>query len=91
MSQGNVEIVRRIFDSWAEGDLRGGADDLDPHVVFVVRRPFPEAAVLVGRERIREYMRGFLRQWVGYTIEAKDLRAIGDTILASAVQRGAGL
>jgi hypothetical protein len=35
-------------------------------------------------------MRDFLRQWVGYVIEAKELKPIGDTVLASTVWRAAG-
>jgi ketosteroid isomerase-like protein len=41
MPQENVEIVRRIYEAWATGDFRVGADDLDQHVVFVVSPDFP--------------------------------------------------
>jgi ketosteroid isomerase-like protein len=90
MSQENVEVVRRIFDSWAKGDFRGGVDDLDPHVLFIVRPPLADPAVRVGPEGIGNYMREFLRQWVGYVIEANELKAIGDTVLASTVWRATG-
>ena len=90
MSEENVEIVRRIFDGWAKGDFRGPTDELDPHVVFVVRPPLAEPTVRLGPEGISNYMRDFLRQFVGYVIEAKELQPIGDTVLASAVWRAAG-
>ena len=90
MSQENVEIVRRIFDSWAKGHFRGGVDNLDPQVLFIVRPPLAEPAVRVGPEGIGNYMRDFLRQWMGYVIEAKKLKAIGDTVLASTVWRATG-
>jgi ketosteroid isomerase-like protein len=48
MSEENVEVVPRIFESWAEGDFRGGADELDPDVMFVVRKPFPEPGTVIG-------------------------------------------
>jgi ketosteroid isomerase-like protein len=49
-----------------------------------------EPAARVGPEGIGNYMREFLRQWVGHVIEAKELKAIGDTVLASTVWRAAG-
>jgi ketosteroid isomerase-like protein len=82
MSQENVELVRKIFRSWAEGDLRDGVAAYDPHVVFVVRPPLAEPAVLLGPEQIRDYMAEFLRQWERYVVEAKALRPTGDTVLS---------
>jgi ketosteroid isomerase-like protein len=90
MSQENVEIVRRIFDSWATGDFGAGMADLDPDVVFVVRHPFPEAVETSGPDGIRKYMRGFLDNWRRYEVEARALRAASDTVVADAVQRGEG-
>jgi ketosteroid isomerase-like protein len=90
MSQENVEIVQRIFDRWATGDFAAGLISLDPDVAFVVRHPFPEAVEAVGTEGIREYMRGFLDNWVSYAVEARELRAAGDIVVADAVQRGEG-
>jgi ketosteroid isomerase-like protein len=90
MSEENVEIVHRILDSWAKGDFREGVDDLDPYVSYVVRPPLAEPTACVGPEAISNYMREFLRQWVGYVVEAKELQRFGDTVLASAVSRAAG-
>jgi ketosteroid isomerase-like protein len=90
MSQENLELVRGIFDSGSKGDFRGGVNDLDPHVLFIVRPPLAEPAVQVGPEGIGTYMREFLRQWTNYVIEAKELKPIGDTVLASAVWRATG-
>ncbi|MEA2128825.1 MAG: hypothetical protein QOJ85_1716, partial [Solirubrobacteraceae bacterium] len=42
MSQENVETVRQIYEAWAAGDFRAGADNLDHEVVFLVRPDFPE-------------------------------------------------
>jgi ketosteroid isomerase-like protein len=90
MSQENVEIVQRIFDGWATGDFGAGLTDLDPDVVFAVRHPFPEAVETVGPDGIRDYMRGFLDNWETYAVEARDLQAVGDTVVAHAVQHGQG-
>jgi ketosteroid isomerase-like protein len=90
MSQETVEIVQRIFDSWATGDFGAGLADLDPEVVFVVRHPFPEAVETIGPDGIKQYMRRFLDNWETYAVEARDLQAVGDTVVADAMQRGEG-
>jgi uncharacterized protein len=90
MSQGNVEIVRGIYEAWAKGDFRARLDHLDPHVVLVIRPDFPEFGVFVGPEGVRELMHRFLEQWELLTIEAKHLEAVGDTVLARVVQHGKG-
>jgi len=90
MSQESVEIVRRIYDAWATGDFRARVDDLDQHVVLVIGPDFPEFGVFVGPDGVRHYMQRFLEQWGRLTIEAKQLRAVGDTVLAHVVQHAKG-
>jgi ketosteroid isomerase-like protein len=90
MSQENVEIVQRIFETWASGDLRAGADDLDKHVVFVARPDFLEFGVFYGPDGIKTYMRRFLEQWERVTLEAEQIEAVGDTVLVHVVQHGKG-
>jgi ketosteroid isomerase-like protein len=90
MSEENVELVRGILERWAVGNFVAGVADFDPHVVHVVGPSFPESGVFLGPERIRDYMHRFLAQWEHYTIEGKDVRAAGDTVLARVVQRGRG-
>jgi uncharacterized protein len=90
MSEENVDIVQRIFDGWATGEFRTGLTDLAPDVVFVVRHPFPEAVETAGPDGIQEYMRRFLDNWKSYAIDATDLRAVGDIVVADAVQHGEG-
>jgi ketosteroid isomerase-like protein len=90
MSQENMQTVRQIYDGWAAGDFRAGADDLDQDVVFVVRPDFPEFGVFHGPEGIGGYMRRLLEQWERLALEAEHLRAVRDIVLARVVQRGKG-
>ncbi len=90
MSQENVEIVRRIYDGWATGDLSAGVDDFDRHVVYVVSPNFPAFGVFVGLDGMRDFMRDFLEQWEQARFEAKRLQAVGDTVLAHVVQHSKG-
>jgi ketosteroid isomerase-like protein len=90
MSKENLEVVKRIFEGWAAGDFGTGLADLDPDVVFVVRHPFPEAVETAGPDGIRKYMRAFLDNWESYAIEGGDLQAVGEVVMADAIQRGEG-
>jgi ketosteroid isomerase-like protein len=82
--------VRRIYDAWAAGDFGAGADTLDEHVVFAVSPDFPAFGVFHGIDGIGKYMRDFLAQWERWTVEAKRIEAVGDTVLARVVQHGKG-
>ena len=90
MSEDNVESVRRIFEGWATGDLRAGAEYFDEHVVFVVRSDFAEPGVALGADGVREFMHRFLENWERTTFEAEHIEAVGDTVLVRLVQRGTG-
>jgi ketosteroid isomerase-like protein len=89
MSLENVEIVRRMYDGWATGDFHAGADDHE-HVVFVIRPDFPEFGVFHGPDGVREFMQRVLGQWERLTVEANDIRPVGDTVLVRVVQHGKG-
>jgi ketosteroid isomerase-like protein len=90
MSQENVEVVRRIYEGWAAGNFRAGAENLDEYVVLVVRRDFPEFGVFHGPAGVSTFVQRLLEPWERLTVEAMDLRAIGDTVLVRVVQHGKG-
>jgi len=37
MSEENVEVLRRVYDEWAKGNLRAGLELFDPDIVYVNR------------------------------------------------------
>ena len=90
MSQENVEVVRRIYQGWAAGNFRAGAEGLDEHVVLVIRPDFPEFGIFHGPAGVSTFVQRLLEQWERLTVEAMDLRAIGDTVLARVVQHCKG-
>jgi ketosteroid isomerase-like protein len=51
---------------------------------------FPAFGVFYGIDQVRAYWRDFLEQFERTTIEAKRLRATGDTVLAQVVQHAKG-
>jgi ketosteroid isomerase-like protein len=91
MSQENVAIVRRLYESWGRGEFGTELTDLvDPYAVFAVRPQFPEFGTFVGPDGIEKFMRRFLEQWERLTIEAPKLESVGETVFAHVVQRGKG-
>jgi len=90
MSQANVDAVRSIYDEWGEGNFRGGTELYDPHVVLVMGEGFPEKGVHWGREGVREYMHRFLEAWERVTIEAEEIEAVGDSVVAGVLQVASG-
>ncbi len=89
MSEENVEIIRRIHEGWP-ANLDSWVAELDPHAVLVVRRPFPAFGVAVGPDEISKYMSGFLEQWERASLEAIDLRAVGDTVVSHVALHSTG-
>jgi ketosteroid isomerase-like protein len=85
-----VEIVRSVYDRWAEGDFRAPSDLYDEHAVLVMRPQFPDAGTYLGREAIAGYTRGFLEPWTTITIEAKEIIPAGDSVVVAVLQRGEG-
>lgn len=90
MSEENVEIVRRVFERWSQGDFRANVDLIDPHVVLVLRPDFPDAGAYLGPDGVAAYTRGFLEPWTRITIEAEELLDAGDTVVVAVRQRGVG-
>ena len=59
MSQENVEVVRRLWDAFARGDLDGVFALSDPHVVMVTLEERP----LYGRDAVRENHERWIETW----------------------------
>ncbi|HEX2129590.1 MAG TPA: nuclear transport factor 2 family protein, partial [Solirubrobacterales bacterium] len=90
MGQRHTEIVEQVLSEWGKGNFRVIADHLDPHAVYLVSSDFPDSGVYVGLSEIQEYGAAFLAQWDRFTIQAQEIRAVGDTVVARVTQRGTG-
>jgi ketosteroid isomerase-like protein len=67
-----------------------GVGFLDRHVVLVIGQDFPEFGVFVGIDGVADYMRSFLEPWEQLTIQARAIRAVGDTVVVTVAQHGKG-
>ena len=86
MSEEKLEIVRAMYGSWEQGDFNAGAADLDPHVTFVVSPSFPEAGVYHGPTG-SVTSSSLSTNWETLQVEAEQLEAVGDTVLARITAR----
>jgi ketosteroid isomerase-like protein len=90
MSDEHVEAVRRVYEEWAEGNFRAGVELYDRHVLLVQGQELPESGAYLGLDGIRDYMAAFLEAWERVTIEAEEIFAAGDSVVAKVVQRAIG-
>ena len=90
MSEENVEIVRRGFDAWEEGDLTGVlglmAED------FVIRRhpPLPDPNTWEGREGLLQVAVEWGEIFGDYTVKAEELIDAGSHVIVRVFQKGRG-
>jgi len=78
MSEENVEIVRRLFRRWEQGDY-ASAEWADPEIEFVINTPGSGTAR--GIEAMRDSWREFLRAWDGFHGISQKVIDAGDQVL----------
>ena len=90
MTERPIDIVRRIYDGWSQGDFSRGAELFDEATVFILQPRFADAGIYVGPEQMQRYMRGLLEPWEKLTITCLELTEAGDSVIAEVEQSGAG-
>jgi ketosteroid isomerase-like protein len=94
MSQENVEVVRRIYDTYVSGDFEAAFSLIEPDVVFdgTVR---PEGKVYEGHKGLAEALRTWTGTWEAFRMDLEELIDAGDHVIAvehhSGRGRGSGL
>jgi ketosteroid isomerase-like protein len=79
MSRENVEAVRSVYEAWARGKMRAGAELLHPKVVFESFMPdMQERYVAHGLNGVEVFMREFLAAWSDYRIFADEIRQVDE-------------
>jgi uncharacterized protein len=78
MSGENIEIVRRMFTAFVEGDYERLVDLFDPQIEYDVSRTSPESRVARGHEEITEVIEQWLATWEDHRLEIVELIDAGD-------------
>ena len=93
VSQENVEIVRRGWEAWAEGDLDTLFELFDPAAEWHTTNllGWPEDDVYYGHDGIRRFFEEWLSSWDHYEAGAEEYLDAGDgRVLVICWQRGLG-
>jgi ketosteroid isomerase-like protein len=82
MSSENVEIVRRAYEAWNEGDPDAAIALLDSRVEWTLPAHFPDAETWRGRERVVDGLRTMSTSWDSLSLEVQELIDAGDRVVA---------
>jgi ketosteroid isomerase-like protein len=91
MSQENVEIVRRLFETWNASDMDAFRELYDPDVIVRTVEDWPEPGPYVGREAYMRFSQQLRDTWnVDTLIPIGDFIDAGDRVAVRYAWRGAG-
>jgi ketosteroid isomerase-like protein len=82
MPSQNVEIVRRAYAAWNDGDPEHAIELLDPDVEWTLPAHFPDAETWRGRERVVEGLRALSASFDSLHLELHELIDAGDRVVA---------
>jgi ketosteroid isomerase-like protein len=91
MSQANVEVIKRLFESYGRGDYEEAAACLALHVVYEVGQELP----LLGRAEVRAMWERWDSTWEEMETVPEEFTDAGEEVLVtvyySARGRGSGI
>jgi ketosteroid isomerase-like protein len=84
MSEENVEIVRRGYDTWNRRDFDATIALIDPEIEWTMMGTtrFMAEGTYHGHDGIREFWRLLIEPWAELHIEIEGTRAEGDLVVA---------
>src|SRR5215207_6580971 len=89
MSEENVEIVRRAFDAFIEGDYERLIGLADSQIEYDVSRTSPESRVARGPQEVVAVLEEWVDTWDEHQVELSELIDVGtETVVAVMQERG---
>ncbi len=82
MSQENIEVVSKIYDAFARGDIDSVLAQVDPEIEFDLSDRLPDEGVHRGREDYRQFLERTFELWADFHVEVEDLLDAGDATVA---------
>ena len=80
MSEGNVEIVRRIIEAVQRGDWDTAMSSYDEAVVLDQSR-MPDGGVYQGHAGVREFYGNWFEAWMDFHVEPERMLDSGDHVV----------
>jgi ketosteroid isomerase-like protein len=87
MSEGNVEIVKRIYAAWEQGDF-SSADWADPDIEYSL--PDPERALEQGVGAMARAWGRWVSSFQDYKVKGHEFIDVGDQVLVVQTFHGRG-
>jgi ketosteroid isomerase-like protein len=85
----NIEIVRRGYEAWNRGDLRGVLELVAPDFEWEPVE-IPWSGTMRTREEFEIYLKSLARIWETFRLEPEELREVGDAVLVVVMERARG-
>jgi ketosteroid isomerase-like protein len=82
MMQDRVRALERVYDEWARGNFRAGAELLSDDVEWAIDYPHGPQTYS-GPEGVATYLREILHEWVDMRIEADEIVEVDDCVFVS--------
>jgi ketosteroid isomerase-like protein len=91
MSQENLQLVRRVYDLWNQGDIDAATEAFDPDVVWYGYTHLPDSGRRDGVDQVRAWVSDFAEAWgeIGVSIE-RLVEVEDDAVLAFVRMSGRG-
>ena len=86
----NIELVRRGYDAWNRCDMAGVLELVDPSFEWHEASEVPGGVHVYTREQFESYLMSLERVWEMFRFEARELREVGDLVLADVLARARG-
>jgi ketosteroid isomerase-like protein len=90
MQQENVEVVRRSFAELDRSGIDSALGYFDPEIEWTTTDAYIESATYRGHEGVRLYFDTIAAEFDDLCIEAEELIAVGDQVVASVRLSGQG-
>ena len=81
MSQENIDLVRRAFDTFNRRDMTAFLDLLDPDVEWVPILAVLEGRVYRGHKEVQRWVEELDPDWEFFEVHSEELRDVGDRVL----------
>jgi ketosteroid isomerase-like protein len=91
MSQGNVEIVRAVWDAYARRDVEAMQDRCTPDVVLTQPPEMPDPKRYDGHQGLAQSIEDWPRQWDDFQLDVVEVIDANESqVVAMTRQRGRG-
>ena len=95
MSQENLEVARRVYEAWNEGDFPAFFAAMDPEIELVLPEGGINAGTRQGLRGMGQFLESYVESFEDFQVESEEFFEAGDQVVAfvriSGRGRGSGI